>query len=597
MIDALNAYILASLLFVAHEGVMAGLLFAFVIFHLNHKKVKEITLRGKIFKMLIFPPILVLLAFIAAPIVSNLGFNKTILASTTDIYFFGFYSILSIGFAIYLLRQGVQIFDSAKKKLTVSSAQERNKKTDVRNLDLPEMAVFDPTKYYDLDKGLFSGIDENGKPVYISKAAYQNSNILLTGRTRSFKGVVAQSLLTQSIAMGEFVVFLDPKRDAWMPHILRDACVKYGFKYNFLDLNQNAPMQTNLFYGCDSETIENMLIGGFSLGESGGDSDHYRLADRRCARQAARWLSEHNGKTIRDVLEVYGEEWADAKTGAVGFHSKMAELAELNSINAPDGSGIDLASGEAEGGCLYVVGDMLNTTVVRCQRIITLRFLYLAKNRKTLGKSPRLIRMVADEFKAHISRPIVTALGITLGFKLAIIAATQSFEDFKDCPADLDKDVICGSVMENCAIKLSYAIADPDTCEKLCKMTGTILVDDESRNVEKNLALSETVDGKRTIRQTERYYIDQNMMSNLRVGNMNPAEKLTASCAVVIIAGQLARYCFTSPIKTTQTEAAITPISVGISQEKSISIAQSQIEIKPETEPDFEPVDDIFGSV
>ena len=49
-------------------------------------------------------------------------------------------------------------------------------------------------------------------------------------------------------------------------------------------------------------------------------------------------------------------------------------------------------------------------------------------------------------------------------------------------------------------------------------MSGSILVDDEARTVSKNVALAEKVDSDRTIRQADRYYVDENMMQNLPDG-------------------------------------------------------------------------------
>ena len=63
-----------------------------------------------------------------------------------------------------------------------------------------------------------------------------------------------------------------------------------------------------------------------------------------------------------------------------------------------------------------------------------------------------------------------------------------------------------------------------------------------------SVALSETVDGERTLRQAERYLIDVNMFTNLPKG-----------CGVLAVAGKLARFCFTSPMPAARVPAAITP--------------------------------------
>lgn len=244
-----------------------------------------------------------------------------------------------------------------------------------------------------------------------------------------------------------------------------------------------------------------------------------------------------------DAMADLGAEWVEA---APAFHSYMQEMAELPAVNRDQG-GIDIAQMAEQGGMLYVVGDMINPRILRMQRMILLRLLFLAKNRDQM-REQRTICVFADEFKVHISRPFMTSLGASAGWGLHTILAFQSLQDLADCPADLNKDSVRGSAMENAAIQLSYAIKDPETAEWLSKSTGTILVDDESRVVEKNVALAETMKGERRISQSERFFIDTNMLMNLPKG-----------CGVLATAGTLARFCYTSPVKAERNQAAITP--------------------------------------
>lgn len=93
--------------------------------------------------------------------------------------------------------------------------------------------------------------------------------------------------------------------------------------------------------------------------------------------------------------------------------------------------------------------------------------------------------------------------------------AHQSIADLKDCPADLKGDAVVGAVVENAKFKLVYRVMDPDTAEWVARMSGTILVDDEIRKAKTDAVLTETIDGERTIRQAERFFIDSNMILNL----------------------------------------------------------------------------------
>jgi type IV secretory pathway TraG/TraD family ATPase VirD4 len=534
------------LLFVMHAPVL-GILSAFFVFaknanaHGDEKKAELLTLIS-------LPSVLPALSMVALSVIARKAFNTDWSPGLWYPIAWAFFFSFGLGLAFYWLRVWVPRLNSVTARFTKKSDLERNRRTDVREISkfLPaEIGGYDPQRFID-DKGLglFIGLDEKKKPVFIDYKESRIQHMLLTGRTRSGKGVAAQIIIPQQIARGEYVVVLDPKVDNWMPHAFRDACLKAGKPYHFLDLRQSAPAQCNPFLGCDAETLENMLVGGFSLTEKGEAADFYRLADRKAARQCAQLLADYPGMTARDALAALGEDWIES---APAFHAYMQEMADLRAVNAVSG-GIDIAAGEQTGGCLYVVGDMINPRIIRMQRMILLRLLFLAKNRKVIDSEPRTISVFADEFKVHISRPFMTSLGASAGWGLHCILAFQSLQDLADCPADLDKDMVRGAVMENCAVQLSYAIKDPDTALWLSTATGTILVDDETRTIKKNIAAAETVDKERRVSMAERPLVDTNMFMNL-----------PKSCGVLAMPGTLARFCYTSPPKTTRSEAAITP--------------------------------------
>lgn len=465
------------------------------------------------------------------------------------IYYFSLWG-LSFALGFVFLREASGVLDKLKSRATKRTSLERNRKTDVREIRkfLPDDAPqYDPREYFNLKNGLFFGLDERRKLAYLDYENFRIQHVLLTGRTRSGKGVAAQIVIPQLIERGEYVVVLDPKRDNWMPHVFHAACQKAGVPYHYIDLNQSAPAQLNPFAGCDSETLENMLIGGFSLGEKGEAADFYRLGDRKAARRCAAWLSANPGATARDAVAALGDVWAE---DARAFLEYMREMAELAPVNAA-GSGLDLANGLKLGGLLYVAGDMINPRILRMQRMILLRLLFLAKQ-TTHVENRRTIMVFADEFKTHISRPFMVSLGASAGWGLHTMLAFQSLQDLSDCPADLDARAVQGAVLENCAVQLSYALKDPDTAEWLSRSTGTILVDDEMRRVNRNAGLAEVVSGDRSIRQSERPYIDLNMFLHMPNG-----------CGVLNVPGALPRFVYTSPVRVNRTGQAIqvTPAS------------------------------------
>lgn len=570
LIQALLLWGMSGLLLLVHATCWMGMLTGAIPLAIDQHRRGGTMLLTRILSAFGLVAIIPLVAGLSLPLLSQLVWDDFALwPPSRDIWTWVIAALASVVGALLFIRTGSQLLDRIKGRFTRPSMLERNRKTDVRDIGqfLPsEIRGFDPANFTKPDRGMFVGLDESRRPVYLPYETWQISHTLLTGRTRSGKGVAAQILLSQAIQRGELVVVLDPKVDNWMPHVFAREAEASGVPYHYLDLRQSTHPQINPFLGCDAETIENMLIGGFSLTEKGEAADFYRLADRKAARQCAHWLAAHPEATARDSVLALGNDWAEV---APAFHSYLLEMAELPSVNRHS-DGVDIASLEKTGGLLYVVGDMINPRIIRMQRMILLRLLFLAKNRSDLEATPRTITVLADEFKVHISRPFMAALGASAGWGLHCILAFQSLQDLADCPADLDKDAVRGSVMENCAIQLSYAIKDPDTAEWLAASTGTVLVDDESRRVTRNIALSETVDPGRTLRQAERYLIDTNMFMNLPKG-----------CGVLSMPGQLAQFCFTSPMGVERMSSAVCPsIPPAESQsEKPSSLASSALDI------------------
>lgn len=485
-------------------------------------------------------------------------------------------SILGAVGGVIWLRSGVQILDAAIDRFAVKTGLERSKKTDIRHIDKvlpPAIKSFDPARYFKPAKGVFVGLDRRRRPIYCDPNLFDESHLLLCGRTRSGKGVAAQIIGAQSIRRKELFVVFDPKFDAWMPHVFAAEARAVGQPYFLLDLCQSAPPQINPFDGANAEEVENLSLAAFSLAEKGDKADHYRLWDRRAALECARLVIEMRGQLGRTptAVEIMATEtagrWRDT---AANFWGYMMEMAELPSVNAKNGISLDglLASG----GCLYILGDMQNSRVVRMQRLLLLRLMQWAKKRTALvGEPGRVIRVFADEFTVHISRPFLVSLAASAGWRMCVILAFQTLGDLADCPADLTAEAVKAKVWENCALKLLYAVRDSDTAEWLARSTGTIQVDDEMRRVDRNLALSESVATDRSLRQSETYLIDVNMLLALPKG-----------CGVLFGASGSPEFCYTSPMPAKREAAAVSATHVDATADKDggIGLAASMVNLE-----------------
>ncbi|EAA2780426.1 TraM recognition domain-containing protein [Salmonella enterica] len=402
--------------------------------------------------------------------------------------------------------------DKAKRNLVKKTGMERDSRTDVRSVKelLPQALDYDPFEYIDLSKGIFIGLTKNGEPQYIPIKEWQSQHADIIGTTGAGKGVVTGILLYQSILADEGVFVLDPKNDEWAPHLYKKACEDAGKPFVLIDLNKQE-YQMNLIDGITPDHLEELFVAGFSLAEKGEAADFYRIDDRKAARTAAQFVQTNPNATIRDI---YNGAYVQGIGETIkAFHGKTEELAMLNSINAP--GGFALKEIFDKGGCCYIIGSMRNSKIITAQRMILVRLYQLAELRDRVAGSIRPIAIFKDEVKYHLSKPALEGLGAARDKGVHILMAHQSIADLRDCPADLNGDAVVGAVVENCKFKLVYKLQDPDTAEWVARMSGTILVDDESRKVKTTVVLTEKIDDERMIRQAESYYIDANMLQNL----------------------------------------------------------------------------------
>jgi hypothetical protein len=406
-----------------------------------------------------------------------------------------------------------------KAKLTTSTKKSellRQQKTDARNVRslLPSRYDFDVKRLIaNAGDNIVVGLDENKKPVYIPYGAFSTSHIDVIGTTGAGKGVISGVMLSQAVKHGEAVFVLDPKNDEWAPHVLSQQCKEMGKPFYLIDLNSSKEAFC-LLEDATEQQIEELFIAGFSLGEKGGDSDFYKIADRKAAGVAADIAFNQNKKVLSSLCE--DELLMSYEKEAASFCSKLFELAKVKAISATDGLSMrDVVEG---GGCVYVVGSMRNSRVITAQRMLLLRLIQLCEDRDRVSGNIRPVCVFLDELKYHISKPSLEALGAARDKGMHVVMAHQSIDDLRDCPADLNGDAVIGAVVENCKIKIAYRIQNPETALWLARMSGTIQVDDETRRTSVNAGLAETMESDRTVRQAERYFIDENMFLNLPDG-------------------------------------------------------------------------------
>lgn len=446
-------------------------------------------------------------------------------------------AFLGVVIAFFSERKYLNVVEKVLKASTKKSDLERDKKTDVREIEkfLPvKKENYDPKQYFK-DDAFFIGLDKDNAPIYWKEATLPH--IQVCGMTGSGKGVFLGSIAAQCIRRNECVVVLDPKNDEWQPHVLKAAADESEVPYVFIDLTK-PEYQFNIFEDATRDEVEELLLAAFELSERGEASDFYKIADRK----AASFIADNFEKgSTAETLWIKHFKYLE-KT-AENFAGKFRELAELKAVNAD--SGLSLKTVVENGGAVYIVGSMRNVKVTRIQKMVLVRLIQLAEARDRMTGNLRQVCIVLDELKYHLSRIALEALGAARDKGVHVVMAHQSIADLQDCPKDLEPHAVVGAVFENSKIKVVYTVEMPETAEIFARKSGKILVEDESRGIERSLSLTEHFNGERNLWQSERYFIDENMILNLPKG-----------CGVVFGIDK-AQFSYISPLITTKSPDAV----------------------------------------
>ncbi len=463
-----------------------------------------------------------------------------------------------IVFTTYGARKLQAKFSLLFSRFTVKSSVRRGAKTDIRYMakELPAISNYNPLKFINLKKGVFVGLDENVKPIYLQNADdWYKRHFLIVGATRSGKGVAMQYLGVQSLMLGETVVFLDPKGDKYMPHIFKEQCEKQGLPYTYIDLTQDIP-QINLVADFTARDLKNCLVESFSQREMGSESDVYRKNEQEFLENLANFITQQNqtdnlqnnssAKNLAELCRDYDlSRYADKYKSSVSDLNKLVNIPSINAVN-----GKSLAELISAGGCVYIVGDLLDETIKKIQRFIFCRVVQLARNHSNTiernGGEEQNITVFADELVAHVSRFVAESYTVSLGWNLKIVSAIQDLKLLRGAPADIDPEFLKGAVFGNSQNKLFYRADDIDTADFLSDMTGKIQIEEEQKLVTRNSLNSEKLDKQTRLTQSERNYFDRNMILNLKQFD-------AVFCASLAYRSTIACLCKTSPVKAPET--------------------------------------------
>jgi len=462
-----------------------------------------------------------------------------------SVVFFFFELAMIVSVWVTMMRLTSPIVDRLKNLLTKRSSLVKTERTDIRNVGklLPSIKkAIKIEKYIKDTRKIFFGLNPQRKQVSLAQGKWRSSHLQVVGTTGAGKGVLAGCLLHQSVNQGESVFAFDPKGDEFLPHVLGQAAMRAGVPFIYIDLPgdipQYKPEKNKSFY-----ELEELFSSGFGMNDQGNSADFYRINDRKAARALAKLCSANSMSLDVGLKQLLQVDPGFTKS-APKFIEDIEELISLPVANVCASGGLDIEAAINEGAVVYIRGSMRNPRVLKLQKMMLLSIMQHCEKRDR--SSARQVCIFLDEFKYMISKPAMEALGAIRDKRAHVILAHQSLGDLRDCPKDLDSESVISSVVENCSLKIAYKINDPDTAEWLSRMSGKILIDDETKMVESNSVLVESKKNGRVLRQAERSLIDTNMLMSL-----------PPRCAVLFGNG-LADFVFTSPIEVVKRDEYVT---------------------------------------
>jgi hypothetical protein len=333
-----------------------------------------------------------------------------------------------------------------------------------------ERPPYDPRRYFAFKKGIFVGLDDRRKPVYIPWDDYNTTHMQIIGTTGAGKGVMATMMLIQCALRGQRVIIFDPKNDKHAPNVIALAAKQAGLPFHLIDLRPETPPQVNPFRFATYSEMKELLITTFDLADTGVAADFYRLLDRKAARDVIRRAGSN--PTIRRMLEAADESPFITDKDAVAFQEKLTELMELDTLDTDDGP--NLADLIATPGFLYIIGSIRSVESLECQKLILLRILQIIEKRPEDLADRLPIALMLDEFKYILSPPALQALGTVRDKNCHLTLAHQSIGDLEECKG-LDPAAVRGAVLENTGIKFIYRATTFETAEWASDLSGTII--------------------------------------------------------------------------------------------------------------------------
>ncbi len=428
-------------------------------------------------------------------------------------------------YAVRYLRPKISEF---KRSLRVY--QNMDELSDIRDeKQLHQPKNFDPQQYYK-EGYLFLGLDVGNQPIYVEWDVWLKLNTQIIGPTRFGKGVLFGVMIDQAILFGNTVIYIDPKQDEFIPHIMADRAKKMGRKFYYFDLNdpnstEPNPGEYGPFMGGDIRSKRARLLIAAGLASSGTDADYYKGKERRVVDE----LLNKTGGRIDLMLQAFKDN-EDYKEEASRLYNMLFEWSQIKSL-CPKSTkhGLSIERTLLKNSILYIRGSLDDEVIREATKILIIELIQEIKRLK--NKRNTYVSLFVDEVRFLTSNALVDALATMLGNKANASLAYQSKEDIRNLTdKTLDPSSIQKSIDTNCQLKFIYGTQDPETAEWGAKMSGEqIKKIAKTEHTHIGHVGEEVWEHHRTIVTQEVPYIPENTFYSLepRVGVLFHIGKLT----------------------------------------------------------------------
>lgn len=414
--------------------------------------------------------------------------------------------------------------------------------SDIRfSMDGLKTKNYEINKYVNFKKGVFVGLNDQNKPIYIPIAEMRESHIAVLGATGNGKGVVSQVLLTQLNRLGSSLVILDPKKEEYLYSVFKSYAQG---EFVFIDLDAKLP-QLNPIAHLNRERLYPILESAFGLKDKGQEADYYRGQERVNLRKAMSFYNQ--GMSFDDWFKAIIAKspellkTKDEQLSKLGHAFLDISLCRpMHGINQ-----FDLKTLLNNKGTLYVkCQNAKSSSSVRLASKIVLMAILDEIEHRTIEEEQNHVEIMLDELKFILTERVSQALGSIRNKGGSIILNFQSEGDLVNLDdTTLDGKAIQQQINANTAIKICHRTMDNENNNNMSTLTGTVIKESRSSALETNQKMV-------AISQTKEAYANQHKEG---LYTENDFLSLPKRAAILIGVG-IAKRIYTAPPKANKVD-------------------------------------------